>query len=220
MLVPDRELHAHSLLDLSDENFQILVDNNLGNEAPTELWDILLHPLVARRTFTFLNNRFRDVEDQLAERRAGMESLQQECFSFGPDGKQAYFAAKGEHEEWRRRALGYRRVLGARLREAKAVLYRAEHLPVKRTKPNPPNPARKIRQMDTVFRLAWAIHEHQQRSHGEDIRPEPHDVALWEALNEIEVETSTGQVTVADFLADISSKPGFIPPSERDREVS
>lgn len=220
MLIPDRENHVLNVLDLSNENFQILIENNLGQEAASELWEILLHPHVVRRTFDFLNARFRDVEDQLAERRAGIEAVQQDCHQMGPDGKAEFFVAKGEYQEWRRRAIGYRRILGARLREAKAVLNHAQPYKSPGAAPNAPNPARKIRQLETVFKLAWAIHEHRERSLDEDIKPEPHDVALWAALEQIEVETSDGPVTVADFLADISSKPGFVPPSERDGAVA
>lgn len=218
-LVPEREEHAYNVLDLSDENFRLLVENNLGQEASTDLWTTLLHPLVVRRTFNLLTDRFRDVEDQLAERRARIDVFQQECHDMGPDGKAEYFAARGEYQEWRRRAIGYRRVLGARLRETKAVLFQAERLPTKGTKPKPSNPRRRIRQMETVFRLAWAIHEHQQHSQREDIRPEPHDLDLWQVLETTLVETSDGQLTVEAFLADISSKPGFIPPAERDQEA-
>jgi len=220
MLVPERENHALNILDLTDENFQILIENNLGQEANPGLWDVLLHPNVVRRTHTFLNTRFRDVEDQLAERRAGIEAIRQQCHEIGPDGKEQYFAANGDYQTWRRRALGYRRVLGARLRQAKEALNHAQPYKSPGARPNPPNPVRRIRQMETVFKLAWAIHEHRQRSRDEDIKPEPHDMNLWQALQEIKVETSDGQITVAEFLADISSKPGFRPPSERDGEVS
>jgi hypothetical protein len=221
MLVPDRENHALSVPDLSAENFELLIENNLGQEASPELWDTLLHPLVVRRTFAFLNDRFRDVEDQLAERRAGIEAIRQQCHEMGPDGKERYFAANGEYQEWRRRAIGYRRVLGARLRETKEALGSARPHKAPGAAPNPANPTRRIRQLETVFRLAWAIHEHQQQSRAEDIKPEPHDLALWRALEEIEVEASSaGLVTVAAYLAHISSKPGFIPPAEREGEVA
>jgi hypothetical protein len=221
MLVPERENHALNILDLTNENFQILIENNLGQEANPGLWNVLLHPNVVRRTFAFLNTRFRDVEDQLAERRAGIEAIRQECHEMGPDGKERYFAANGEYQEWRRRAIGYRRVLRARLRQAKEALGSAQPYKAPGAAPNPANPTRRIRQLETVFRLAWAIHEHQQQSRAEDIKPEPHDLALWGALEEIEVEASSaGLVTVAAYLAHISSKPGFIPPAERDEEVA
>lgn len=214
-MTPD-EQQITALLDLPPADFRSLVAAHLGREESPELWGLLLHPYVVARTHEALTAKYRDVEDQLAERRAGMESFRQDCFARGAEGKAEWFTAERDYQEWRRRSLGFRRIVNARLREAKDVLSKAQPFNVKGALQNPPNAARKIRQLETVFALAWAIHEHREQCIAEDITPEPHDRELWDVLDSAEVETSYGRTTVAKYLADIMSKPGFVPPPLRD----
>lgn len=204
----DPATQRQNLLNLPDDTFRNIVENNLGNDAPAGLWPQLLHPDVVRRTHSVLSARHRDVEDQLAVRAAEMKSFRQECFARGPDGKAAWFEADGEYQRWKRRAIGYRRLISARLAETKRALSSAT------PPPRPANPTKKTRQIDTVFQLAWAIHQHRQQCLNQGIVPDDHDVALWRALDRIRVDTSGGPITVAEFLADITSKPNFTPPDD------
>lgn len=206
--ITTKEQQVANLLALPNDTFQTLVEKNLGQDAQPLLWDLLTSRDVVRRTYNALTACYNDVCDQLAQRKAEMAAFQQECFNTGPDGKQTYFAAIGEHEEWRSRALGYRRLLSARITETKGLLATA--------KPTPPNPNKRIRLMETVFNLGWAIREHRDASLDAGVVPEPHDEALWDALERIMVETVDGPITVADMLDDLASKPGFVPPNERE----
>lgn len=197
---------VRNLLGLPDETFKTLVESNAGDEAPPRLWGFLLHPDLVRRTHSFLSTRFTDVEGQLAQARADMEVVQLECAAMGAAGRAKWAEANAEHQEWRRRALGYRRLLSKRLAETKRALPNAT---------NPRTPAdrpRRIRLLETVFRLAWAIHEHRETCLRLGIAPDDQDVALWRSLDRVELATADGPITVATFLADIAAKPGFRPP--------
>ncbi|WP_141576179.1 hypothetical protein [Actinomadura sp. WMMA1423] len=218
MTVTDEGAQLQNLLGLPDDAFRTLIVSNLDRTEQPAMWDLLLSPQLARRTHGVLGAAFRDVEDQLAERRADMESYRQECHVEGAAGKGKWFAAQGEHQEWRRRAIGYRRILSRRLAEAKHAAGNAAAparpkpaLPV----PAPPNPARKVRQVTSVFRLAWVISEHRAETLRQGIVPDEHDVELWRALDLIEVDTPDGVITVTEFLDAITSKPGFEPPDQQ-----
>src|SRR5690606_25212696 len=101
---------------LPPADFQTLVAKNLDRIKHANLWELLTHPALVRRTHNVLTALYRDVEDQLAERRAEMESYRQECYEQGEPGKEEWYRAEGEHQHWRRRAIGYRRVVNRRLR--------------------------------------------------------------------------------------------------------
>ncbi|TDD37836.1 hypothetical protein E1287_07190 [Actinomadura sp. KC06] len=206
----DPATQLHNLSTLPDDSFRTLIENNLDRDEHPSLWDLLLHPQMVRRTHAALGSAFRDVEDQLAERRADLESFRQECHQAGPAGKDKWFAAQGEHQEWRRRAIGYRRILQRRLSEAKNALNNAAALPS--PQPAPANSARKTRQVTTVFRLAWVISQHRDETLRQGIVPDEHDVELWRALDLIELDTTDGPITITEFLDDVTSKPGFTPP--------
>jgi len=202
------EQQVQDMLDLPDDTFATLVERNLGENAPAALWQLLLHPMVVHRTHEVLTTRFRDVEDQLAQRRAHLEAFRQECWQMGQAGKEPWFSAFGEYQQWRRKALGYHRLLSQRLRQTKQAISGAE------TSSHRMAPARKARLMDTIFRLAWEINTHRQRVLEAGVVPDDYDVRLWRALEAIEVQTTNGVIPVAKFLADVMGKPGFRPPAE------
>lgn len=222
MTATDEAMQLQNLLALHDDTFHTLIENSLDRDERPALWDLLLHPQMVHRTHGMLSGAFRDIEDQLAQRRADMDSFRQECFAQGQAGKGAWFSAWGEYQEWRQRAIGYRRILQRRLTESKSAL-RGVTTPPRPRQPQPPpaaNPGRKIRQMQTVFRLAWVISEHRTETLDQGIVPDEHDVELWRALDLIEVDTTDGPITVAQFLDDITSKPGFTPPDQSAGERS
>lgn len=209
------ETMLRNLLDLPEPDFQTLIEKNLDRAKQPKLWDLLTHPYLVRRTHSVLTGLYRDVEDQLAERRADMESYRQECYGRGDEGRAEWFHAEGEHQGWRRRAIGYRRMVNRRLRETKSLVTTGK------TAPLPPNPDRKIRQLETVFRLAWAINQHRTRTLDQGVIPDEHDVALWRSLDQVAVDTAgDGQMTVARFLNGITSEPDFVPPELREPAAS
>jgi hypothetical protein len=201
------EDQVRNLLDLPSEHFQTLVEKNLGQEAPAQLWPLLLRPEVVARTHSALVHRHHDLEGQLAERNARMEVLRQECHDRGARGKQDWFVANAEHQEWRGRALSYRRLIGTRMIQTKRLLNSAT--PVSK----PRNPAKRVKQAETIFRLAWAIREHRDEGLELGIIPDEHDVALWRALDQLRVQTDHGPIPVSQYLDNITAQPGFEPPA-------
>lgn len=205
-----REDMLRNLQNLPPADFQTLVAKNLDRIKHANLWELLTHPALVRRTHNVLTALYRDVEDQLAERRAEMESYRQECYEQGEPGKEEWYRAEGEHQHWRRRAIGYRRVVNRRLRETKELVTTGQAVP------SPPDPTRKVRQLDTVFRLAWAIEQHRTQTLERGLVPDDHDVALWRCLESVLVDTAgDGVMSVAKFLHGVTSDPGFVPPQAR-----
>ena len=202
----DLAVRLRNLLELPDDDFRKLIENNIDREDAPGLWELLLHRQALDRTAMFLKAILRDVDTQLSERRAEIDAYHGECWSNGPEARASFFAARTDYHNWRRRALGFRRILDKRLTEAKY----ASKAPVQPQEPQVA--ARRVRQMETVFRLAWVISQHRDQSLKSGIVPEEHDAALWRALDLIEVETTDGPITIAKFLDDITSKPGFSPP--------
>lgn len=215
MTVTDQETQVNNLLALDNDDFQTLVRNSLGKEAPELLWKLLASPILARRTYGALTAVYTDVCGQIGERAAEWDAYRIECRQ-RPDGKQAWFDGIAEYNSWRRRALGYRRLLSRRIGEIKQALPSAA--PRAQKPQSSMSATKRVRLMETIFKLGWAIREHQQQCRAADIIPEKHDTDLWEALDNIEVQTNDGLVTVAEMLADIAAGPGFVPPSERDNE--
>lgn len=206
-----RDLAIANLAALPDDDFLYLVEQNLDRRAKQELWDLLLSPQVVHRTHGTLITKQVDIDSQLAQRSAEMEALRSDCLRQGETGRRTWRNANSDYREWRAKALGFRQTVVARLRDATAAKARV---------PLPPHPVhelaadRRVRLMETVFRLAWAIYQHHQKTRAAEITPEPHDLALWESLDKIDVATVEGVITVARMLDDVMSKPNFTPPAD------
>lgn len=181
----DQQQAVDRLLALSPEDFRNIVEENMGDEHP-QLWEALLDPRVVRRTHATLAATHQDVLSQLAQKSSEMSALSGEQWR----------AANKEHADWRRRALGYQRMVMRRKSEAKYALGSAVAPPRQGMEPT-----KKVRLMSTVFELGRAIREHQQRCDELGITAEQHDLDLWDALEDVEVQTDGGLVTVAEFMA-------------------
>lgn len=199
------------IIDMSEEDFSELVANNL-HRSQSELWKLLHSPQLVHRTSRALGATYSDVCSQLSERKSELDVFRHECHTSGPDGKSRYFAAYSEYQAWKKRVTGYRRLLSTRIAETKSAAVAAHNARNYNCKPDP---NRRKRQVSTVFELGWAIRNHQQASLDAEIKPEAHDIALWDALSTIEIETASGPVTVAEMLDNIAAEPGFVAPSDR-----
>ncbi len=204
------------------DDFNAFIRENIGNaflaDDNRRLWAVLTDPRVVGATVQALTDAFRDIEDQLARAKARMVVTRQECFEMGPQGKQRWFTALKEHEEWRSRALGYRSILQRAMSEAKRT--RLAHLtasePPGTVTPAgvapPPNPAKRRRNLDALFRLAYAVDKHRQQCEAEGITPEVHDLELWRKLDDITTQSaSRGDISLAEWLDDITSREEFGP---------
>lgn len=63
----------------------------------------------------------RDVAVQLSNRKADLAEFRQECLRQGEEGKTRYFESQAAFEDWRGRALGFKRHVERRLSEVKLL---------------------------------------------------------------------------------------------------
>ncbi len=124
----------------------------------------------------------RETDNLLTTRAAELDAYRQDCHRRGEAGKRDWFDAEAEHKVWRGRALGWKRALEARLMVAKE---RNREARIQRNVERHPRDNQSARV--SLCRLALAVHRHQVASKAEDISPEPHDEALWTALDQITV---------------------------------
>lgn len=209
ILATSRETQIRNLLALSGEDFLTLVENNLGEDDQPALWRLLADPLVIRRTYQTLTTIYTDVCDQLAIRGAQLDAIK--AGAYDANDRQMFFDELGPYNQWRAKALGYKRLLSRRISAIKPELAKAQN-PAGHGKTNPPprmDANRKVRLMSTIFKLGQAIELHRQASYDADITAEQHDLDLWAALEEIEVQTVDGIISVAQMVEDLMSKPSF-----------
>ena len=191
------ELVLDDLHGMAEKDFGELIGSHLGSEH-AGLWELLLDPSLVERTRNVLSGKYSELVSLMGSRKAELEAYQQKCFKRGREGRQDYFAARGEYQAWKSRTLGYKRLLEVRMSEAKAAgvaAYKATH---------GKGEARKQSAVSAVVELGRAIVRHRRASREADIRPELHDEELWQALERIEFQTASGGISVAKLLKDIS----------------
>lgn len=115
-----------------------------------------------KRWYDGLVMALQDVDSQLSHHAAELTVFQQECFAAGEDGKQRWFAAKAEHNEWRGRALTFRRIVIKQMRKVKA---------------------RVEQERATSHDLRTAIRTHRDALLAADYEPSDADKALWLAAD-------------------------------------
>lgn len=189
MIVDD----PRALLDLNDRDFRRVIDNFLF-PAGDDAWPDLLAPQVAHRTHDTLTAMLAEVDAELTSKAADLEVYRQDCWARGAAGKRDWFAAQAEHGEWRRRAVRAKQAITRRKRAAK------EAARVARLEQH--EERSRGSQREAVRRLATAIAEHRQASAEGGFDPEPHDQALWQALEETRVPLYGRTIPVAELLED------------------
>jgi hypothetical protein len=150
---------------------------------------------VVGRTYTTLVEMVRETDNLLTTRAAELDALRQECYRRGEDGRQAWFQAEAEHKVWRGRALGWKRSLETRLMVAKD---RNRDARIERNAKQHPRDNQSARA--SLCRVALAVHQHQATSKAEGVQPEPHDEALWAALDQLTVPYGKLTVTLRSLI--------------------
>jgi hypothetical protein len=179
-----------TLLDLNDGEFRRVIDAFLF-PAGDDAWSDLLAAPVAQRTHDTLTVMLTQVEADLTSRAAELETFRQDCWARGRAGTDDWFAARAEHEDWRRRAVRAKQAILRRKRAAKEAAYAA------RTEEH----HAQSRYRTAVRQLAVAIAEHRRASAAGGFDPEPHDRALWQVLDQVEVP-HYGRLTPVGGLLD------------------
>jgi hypothetical protein len=186
------------LAALDPESFIAAVKATLSQSPDPAIWQALTDPRVLARTQAALTGFHRDIEDQLAQRRADMDAFQGECFARGPGGKDEWFSAKREYDEWRRRALGFRRFVQQRESFAQQAAT-AAHI----TAAGRPGAkgARGRHNLDTLLAVARAVARHKDRVLNADDSGPADDEALWASLADLTVQTGQGEMRLGEWLA-------------------
>jgi hypothetical protein len=188
---------SETLLALDDAAFREVVDQYVPKRSDPDgiVWEALHDPAVIARTYTTLVEMVRETDNLLTTRAAELDALRQECYRRGEAGKRDWFDAEAEHKVWRGRALAWKRALEARLMVAK------EHRRDARIDRNAQQFPRDDQTARAVLsRLGLAVHRHEVASKAEGINPEPHDTALWAALDQLTVPYGGLVVTLRSLI--------------------
>jgi hypothetical protein len=198
--VTTAESPATLLGALDDEAFARVVRGNLGSgENYDAVWAELTDHRVIQRTQSVLAAMRADVDVQLGRATADLRDEKNECLERGEPGKADFRAARAEHVEWRRRALGFKLLVERRQR---AVRQRMQSLHIDGTAVANRKGLRHQRNLDALFVLASAVADHRRAvsGPGED---EPEDEELWDALGSVIVVTNRGEMTLGDWVAHV-----------------
>lgn len=200
------EAAADLLAALDETAFSEFVRSAISPAPDTEVWAALTGPKAVRRTLLVLTALNLDVEGQLASRKAGMDDFQAQCWASGASGRSAWFEGKREYDEWRRRALGWRRMVQRQMMFAKRHAAAAAPARV----PNPQKAESRKHNHDVLLDLARAVVRHQQRvQNGEDAGPED-DEALWSKLTSLTVMSRAGDMPLGEWVGFVdAASDGF-----------
>jgi hypothetical protein len=159
-------------------------------------WGPLLHGEQAERIRSLLVAELNHVTSELSARASDLAVLEQECHAQGPAGKARWFEAQAPYNEWRAKAIRFKRLVETRLAETK----RAEVV-VRRERNEANEASRREDQRSTLRTLALAIAAHQDACRDLGIEPSQADLKLWRVLDEVSVPLGTGTATLAQMLA-------------------
>jgi hypothetical protein len=182
-------MDVDAISQLDDSAFRELITTNIHPADNTdEAWKQLTAPQVVERTHDTLQAMRKQVEAALGKRRRDIEDFRTECHLRGPAGKQDYFAAKTEYQDWKRRANSFRYMVEARQAQARSALRaavataRQENLQEAR-----PLSRKRVAYHDALRDLALAVQRHQAAFAVSGRIAEQQDYDLWRRLGEIRV---------------------------------
>jgi len=213
-----------AIQELEPEGFDLLIRQNIGYPDPRrhddvsvtekrqQLWGMLSGPSLIERTEQALVRLLRALDDQIATRRAEMDSYHQQCWNLGEEGKRKYFAAKGEYDLWRTKILKDKQIISLRHSDIKRIRAASGPNKLNGRHPAEPNPDKRKRNQDTLFRLAFAVVKHRDTAEAEGILPMPHDVELHAKVDDLAFYSGSGEeISLSDWVEEISSRPEFQP---------
>lgn len=188
-----------ALAAMDSDDFEAVVRDMLGPGAPPAAWEALTAPEVINRTRAVLTGLRTDVQNQTALANADLQQVKADGLRRGEAGKQELFDARAEQAEWRKRALGFQRLVEKRLALVKS---RTPHSPQRGNMPFGPGgtkPARKHNRQ-ALEDLTRAVALHQGRvisgEGGED-----DDDTLWACLRTITAVNAGGEeLPLEDWL--------------------
>lgn len=190
---PGLAVPASALAAMDADDFDALIRASIGIRDNPAVWDALTDPAVITRTRTVLAALHTDVQNQLNLANVSLQQAKDDGYAMGEEGKQSYFAARTEQNEWRRKAIGFRRLVEQRLAFVKSRAVRPEQRPTG---------SKNVRRhnWEALEKLARAVASHRDKvlsgQGGED-----DDDTLWDSLDKITALTQTaGEMPLADWL--------------------
>lgn len=189
-----RPVPAAALAALDADDFHAVVLASLGHETDQAVWDTLTDPKVIDRTRIVLAGIHVDVLNQLSVANAGLSQARDTGYALGTEGKAAYFAARAEQGEWRRRATSFRRIVEQRVALVKSRTPRPENRPAG-------SGVARRRYAEALEQLARAVAAHRDKvlsgKGGEN-----DDDDLWDLLDQLTVSDGNGgEQPLAQWLA-------------------
>lgn len=161
---------AAALAALPDDEFHDFVESMIPPQRDESIWETLTDPALIHRTRAVLSGIHRDVEDQLSLHNA-------KALADGVKGTQAFRASLASRAEWRRKAIGFRRLVQQRLAFVKSR--------IPREVPQAPGAASmKARYANALETLARAVTRHRDAVLG-NTDDDATDDELWAALDTI-----------------------------------
>lgn len=189
------------LAAMNSDDFGALVRDALGPGAPGVLWDALTSPEVINRTRAVLGGLRADVQNQTALANTDLQQAKADGLRRGDEGKQDYFDARAEQAEWRKKALGFQRLVEKRLALVKSRTPRPP-VPVQGHMPYGPGGTKNARKHNrqALELLARAVALHRSRVISGD-GDEKDDDSLWECLRTVTAVNAGGEeLPLEDWL--------------------
>lgn len=189
------DITTDTIAELDDRAFRKFVTDRIFHDADPAAWDLLLSGDLLWRTGALLTALRVQVEGELCRREGQNDADYLEHRTRGSSGRADWLARNSEYQAWRRRAVGFKRMVERRQLQAKearrAVAQEQQDPELKARVQRLAEEADHYR--DAVRRLAVKVHEHQALTASSGRCPEQHDYDLWRLLDELTVLVSKGR---------------------------
>jgi hypothetical protein len=171
----DRATRRRPLRALSDGDFEDVVLRNA--HPPTrdrEIWSQLTAPDLIGRTRQTLTDMHARNSGAMRRKKAVLTAFHAECLKKSRGGHEAWVQAKADHEQWKVGASNFERTVSGALAEVNDIWeLRGQQ-----------RGSSGVLQAQLASALN-AIRTHRDACDTADIRPEPHDLALWSTLEHV-----------------------------------
>lgn len=181
-------MDAQILSQLDDQQYETLIVQNAHPPVrDPDIWAALTHPDNLERTRTILVGVASRTGNALRTRKAEHDRFHQECHDRGAAGKQDWFAAKREYEDWKRRAGNFHQCMlraVSELNKAQKNVNRSMNHQIAQD------------QRESLRKLALAVHQHQAAHAKAGGIAEQTDYELWRMLDHLTVPVGRDQQEV------------------------
>jgi hypothetical protein len=187
--------------DVSPDELAVLSDEQVWQRYMADRlslhhdWEPLL-AADAPRIRAILVQIINDVSHQLAVRRSELDAFHAECLDDEIEGRQRFFDARRDHDEWRAGAMQFKRHVEARAALVKRYVdqqRRANHEKQVRTKEQ--------HYRETIRQLTLAIARHNRNCAESGLQGTRADMRLWGLLDELTVPHGISDATLSEMVS-------------------